>query len=1112
MGGAGGKLCRSFWGTVKEDDEPEEELGEHDDFLMPKDYRQLVTLTRGSGFGGRLLGRGLKKDAGSRGWAPFIMDVTVTKGDGPSAAVEHVVGLKATDAVLTQEMWEKFSSLPELGNFYLIELVRCQLRVFPPIEKLKGLKVLRLSHNLLGRLAPRVELEKDDKSPKGEKTRSPKAVKMTQTLCDSLEQFLCDHNRLRTIELQVLGGPGIQNLKVLNLSHNELSFLPADLGTQGQKLRFLDLSFNHLTSLPDNLRLCTRLEVLIANNNALEMLPIGFGDFAVLRKLHVSFNQLTALPDDLGSCSRLERIRVSHNQLRRLPDSILKLWKGYEGVPEFVETPPPGRLEELLVDNNPLTQPSTTAFEMGGLDQALRLFSEWLQLEQKDKKRQQDWTLTLEDEEGEDQLQPAKQQPIKEESKELLALETVADAGPVVEPINYYLSDKPQWPRLPDIRTSETTLLLMKKGHFVKQQREAIRRRLPEENVVWPLDEKNRKELATKLDKSLHPFLEADPSAYTGPVYVTQLDLYFCLLVFSTKPLYQSCFDLWDRFENHGKPYLDKRAWFDLCERVPIKMPEEIREQIWDVLSRAIDSQSNEKFLLIEDFVSGWHIHDLETKDPWIQRVCEVLHLEYYKMEPEDLRLRLQAQAATDPEAPIAIPFADQEEVEVDLDEELERRAKLSASLMLPQGEGERFLPSSSRNNRPASVSGQGSVAREDTQALADDFNGLSFKAPRRLVSLTTHQYYQLLDEGSVETDDSEQLSRNSFTSEESFDGWEAERRRLSQRQSLLALPPMASPLQESQVVQHWEPAPVAIPLPAQSRSPIRAPAPEIRSPQAGRLFWTSFFEEVADRKQPELSSELTFARLMEAPVSEILEFLNRQQPEPAVTDCSSMGASALDELTLPRSPPRSEAPRSPSRAPSEAPRSPTRAPSEPRSPTRATSPKHRLSQEAQPRPPKAKKPKGRLDPMQRRRPPKDPRYRTDVYLVKRVLREARRNMPLADFTTMISFLLRGLKRIKFYDVAETTLHSADPSFAFSLGSGEHLNRYAQKLLVQMGFVCIESSWVWPSMHLAGGPDGEAWGTKVVPSDCPGLKIERLQDMLDLLNSVQRALEEGHLK
>ncbi|CAE7789897.1 RSU1, partial [Symbiodinium sp. KB8] len=164
-----------------------------------------------------------------------------------------------------------------------------------------------------------------------------------------------------------LSGPFVMCLQVLDLSRNQLSFLPDGFLHGAKALRYLDLSFNRLFTLPDSILDCKQLLILHVDNNELEKLPNDIGALKGLRKLSASYNKISELPPTIGSCKLLEKIRVVANQITVMPYSLLKLWKQKGGA-----------LEELLVEGNPLLQPSITAFQMGGLDRALRLFSEWV--------------------------------------------------------------------------------------------------------------------------------------------------------------------------------------------------------------------------------------------------------------------------------------------------------------------------------------------------------------------------------------------------------------------------------------------------------------------------------------------------------------------------------------------------------------------------------------------------------------------------------------------------------------------------------------------------------------------------------------------------------------
>jgi hypothetical protein len=148
------------------------------------------------------------------------------------------------------------------------------------------------------------------------------------------------------------------SLEVLNLSGNQLSSLPLDLGRLHQ-LQVIFCSDNQFTSLPAVLGQCPqltmvgfkankirtvpgaalppRLRWLILTDNELESLPPEIGQCGDLQKLMLAGNQLTVLPAELAQCSRLELLRTAANQLTELPAWLLALprlsWLAYAGNP-----------------------------------------------------------------------------------------------------------------------------------------------------------------------------------------------------------------------------------------------------------------------------------------------------------------------------------------------------------------------------------------------------------------------------------------------------------------------------------------------------------------------------------------------------------------------------------------------------------------------------------------------------------------------------------------------------------------------------------------------------------------------------------------------------------
>ncbi|GAB3290377.1 leucine-rich repeat-containing protein kinase family protein [Hymenobacter tenuis] len=152
-------------------------------------------------------------------------------------------------------------------------------------------------------------------------------------------------------------------LEILNLSGNQLSSLPDDLGRL-RKLRILFCSDNLFTEVPAVLgqlpalsmvgfkanqiqtlpaaALSPNLRWLILTDNQLRELPPEIGNCTRLQKLMLAGNQLRELPTTLAACTNLELLRIAANRLTELPAWLLTLprltWLAYAGNP-FSEAP-----------------------------------------------------------------------------------------------------------------------------------------------------------------------------------------------------------------------------------------------------------------------------------------------------------------------------------------------------------------------------------------------------------------------------------------------------------------------------------------------------------------------------------------------------------------------------------------------------------------------------------------------------------------------------------------------------------------------------------------------------------------------------------------------------
>ncbi|MGZ5044052.1 MAG: protein kinase [Methylobacter sp.] len=147
-------------------------------------------------------------------------------------------------------------------------------------------------------------------------------------------------------------------LEILDLSNNQLSSLPEDLGRL-HRLQILFLSNNQFTQVPKVIADCANLDTisfkanrissvpesvfpqgtrwLILTDNQIEKLPDSVGELSRLQKLMLAGNRLTELPSTLAKCTDLQLMRISANQLLCLPDWLMQMpklaWLAFAGNP-----------------------------------------------------------------------------------------------------------------------------------------------------------------------------------------------------------------------------------------------------------------------------------------------------------------------------------------------------------------------------------------------------------------------------------------------------------------------------------------------------------------------------------------------------------------------------------------------------------------------------------------------------------------------------------------------------------------------------------------------------------------------------------------------------------
>ncbi|XP_022248789.1 protein toll-like isoform X2 [Limulus polyphemus] len=157
----------------------------------------------------------------------------------------------------------------------------------------------------------------------------------------------------------------LTSLESLNLSWNEISFLPEDIFQNLIKIEYLRLSNNQLQTMPENIfQPLSNLENLELGSNKLSHLPKNlFRNLVKLKRIYLYSNQLSVLPSNVfNNLNSLEVLELSGNRFTELPEGI------FSGLPKLrglglannkFKTLPTGlfrensALEELKLSGNP---------------------------------------------------------------------------------------------------------------------------------------------------------------------------------------------------------------------------------------------------------------------------------------------------------------------------------------------------------------------------------------------------------------------------------------------------------------------------------------------------------------------------------------------------------------------------------------------------------------------------------------------------------------------------------------------------------------------------------------------------------------------------------------
>jgi len=138
----------------------------------------------------------------------------------------------------------------------------------------------------------------------------------------TLEEFDYSFNRLQSPPNSIFS---LTQLRILKLSHNELTTVSNAFAAFQDTLEVLDLSENRLTNISD-LKALTNLVSLSIGSNAIKILPEElFIHLTKLETLNLRCNRLESISESLGKLEKLTELNCENNKLSRLPDSIGQL-------------------------------------------------------------------------------------------------------------------------------------------------------------------------------------------------------------------------------------------------------------------------------------------------------------------------------------------------------------------------------------------------------------------------------------------------------------------------------------------------------------------------------------------------------------------------------------------------------------------------------------------------------------------------------------------------------------------------------------------------------------------------------------------------------------------
>ncbi|CAD7940070.1 unnamed protein product [Amoebophrya sp. A25] len=991
------------------------------------------------------------------------------------------------------------AAISDLNKVHTIELVSCNVRTMPrKLPEMYDLRIVYVQGHRLKTLDPRLGL------------------------VENLEELTLSVGVLKNVEPTTFGIERFQALSMLNLSNNQLVFLPSDFAFYCPHLEYLDVSRNKLVKFPDAWLLGPArfsMQVLLLEHNKLKELPEDLGNLKELRKLFVSFNQLVKLPKNIGNCRKLEKLRFVQNKLERLPFSILDI--------------PEKHLTEVLAERNPLKVPSLTSFKMGGIELAFQLLREAREAEEKELAAAAlagSATGGVEDESlgrnlhtggvpanvaaegscaapagggvvlaasgaGGAGATSSSSQPVIEQGANPAvggggaASSTnpgggqASSTGPIIRTGNEYYFHKLEGKQTAEVRQIENSLLIAKKKDGIEKVIAHANNMLSggvggRDSKSLPEDERERLEFLASCDVS----------SYHETIAVAEVDLYFYLLVYATKPLYSSCATLFDKFDVGDKGFWTEPEWQNFLMKMPIALPDHVQAQMWKILSAAFSTPGggstggDGSVIPLTVFVAAYHLHELEQKDPQLMRITQLMKLDYYDMDVAEMERRLSAKSSGD--------------AEPTLDFNAAAGPRSAVTIRHEEGEG---THEHSTHDHGAAVSSQTADRERDAKVKKLSEVQVFLDGPAYL----TKQLGRGAGDSSDDADDfelkSENLSESSDGSDISFDALEhlavvvaeeeEKEAKSAKTQTGGDLHSKAGRRDAMNALSQVHMTPSADGGPLTAMSPGGAEAEDERGGGMKGLTGGGGGAPGGAGGGKDKDMEFDLHGLMTQDLSAVVpakymtegSLEKRRASMGTWTQPDTSGGRGLGFLGSSSS----------SYDPATASIAASAAPSGTGAGTSAASHKGGGS---------SSKRRGRAAVLSRRQKSDrrkaerpailDRRFRTDVLGVRKGLRAVYRNVPNEDYARAVNYILKSLKHMKSEksEGSATYWHALDPTFKNSLGS----NAYCVRLIEVMGFILLHNAyWIWPSIHLT--PVAAA---TLVPKNAPGMHSERLDDMI----------------